>query len=56
MKNGRKNKDKFIIVRMDMEFKDSVQRLATERGTTASKLIRLLLKKKIEKHERHNNV
>jgi antitoxin component of RelBE/YafQ-DinJ toxin-antitoxin module len=56
MKNGIKNKDKFVIVRMDIDLKDAAQRLATERGTTVSKLIRFLLKKKIAKHEKQNNL
>jgi antitoxin component of RelBE/YafQ-DinJ toxin-antitoxin module len=46
MQNGKKRKDKVIIVRLDAEQKDQAERIATENGATVSELIRSLLSKK----------
>lgn len=46
MQNGKKKKDKVIIVRLDAEQKDQAERIATESGATVSELIRSLLSKK----------
>lgn len=46
MHNGKKKKDKVIIVRLTDEQKEQATRIATERGATVSELIRSLLDKK----------